>query len=560
MPRFGGRLIEHFATLTLLTLICSTDCAQTQPVVGEKPLLLGQIIERVQCGADRGQSYALYLPSRYSPTQAWPIVYTYDPMARGSIPLALYKTAAEKYGFILAASNNSRNFEPEEISKAAQAMWTDTHVRLRVDPRRIYTMGFSGGARVATLIALRCATCAVAGVIVHGAAYPDSILPSEKDHFAYFAFIGDRDFNWPELMELQRKKERWNAPFHVRVYDGDHQWAPPGIFDEALEWLQLKAMQTGTAPPDASFIDQMLARTQKAADEALQHKNAIAEFEAYRSLTSDFSGLKDVSPYQTRLRELNSTPELKQARKKEQEAIDHQHAIVSEISSKLSRVEGAEPKIQVALRNDIVDAMTGLRNKADHATNDETRLIYLRAFDELWAQGFEKGQAEFQINRHFDKAVFYFQLISSITPNEPSPFLLLAETNAMRGERKRALKDLREAVKRGLRFPESVENNANLQVLRSEPEFQQIVAELKARRQSPPASEFCRPSRNFRESAAGGSDVRGRNARCLWRSTANLLRYSLIIYFNGNERARSGSTRQLVEDPATPSFRQTAAT
>src|ERR1700690_3443225 len=102
MPRFGGRLIEYFATLTLLTLIYSTACAQTQPAVGEKPLPLGQIIERVQSGADRGEAYALYLPARYSPTQAWPIVYSSDPMASGIIPLAWSKTAAEDRGFILA--------------------------------------------------------------------------------------------------------------------------------------------------------------------------------------------------------------------------------------------------------------------------------------------------------------------------------------------------------------------------------------------------------------------------------------------------------------------------
>jgi len=35
----------------------------------------GEIIAKVTCRADAGQSYALFLPSTYSPRKAWPIVY-----------------------------------------------------------------------------------------------------------------------------------------------------------------------------------------------------------------------------------------------------------------------------------------------------------------------------------------------------------------------------------------------------------------------------------------------------------------------------------------------------
>lgn len=488
MPRFAGtRLIGLVASLTLLVLLGSVAYAQTQLAAGGKPLPAGQIIDNVPCASDPRQNYALYVPSRYSPAKAWPILYAFDPEARGKIPVKLYKDAAEKYGFIIAASNNSRNFQSESISKAAEAMWDDTNARLTLDARRIYLMGFSGGARVAATLALRCQPCAVAGVIAHGAGYPDSLPPSQKDRFVYLAFVGEGDFNWPELIELRRKKEEWGAPFRLKVYAGDHQWAPPAIFEEGIEWLQLKAMQAGIVPPESSFIEQLATRKQKEAEDAFRRKDAIAEFEAYRSLASDFSGLKDVSQYQAKLAALKSSPELKQALKKEQESIEQQRAIVREVSSKLSQVAEANSDAQIALRTEIVDGMTGLRNKASHARNEETRLISQRAFDQLWVQGIEAGQAELEIKRHFAQAEFYFQLMSSVTPNQPWPVLLLAETSALRGDKKRALKELHEAVKRGLKHPESIDEDANLQSLRSEPEFLQIVAELKARSASQPA-------------------------------------------------------------------------
>lgn len=316
MPGFIRRRTYLFVRSIGLAVMCSAVHGQTPPAAAQKPLPAGRIIDSVRCAADPSQDYALYLPARYSATKLWPIIYTFDPEAHGKVPVTLYKDTAEKYGYIIAASNNSRNFQSGAISEAAQAMWEDTHTRLSLDSRRIYTMGFSGGARVATTLAIRCGACSIAGVIAHGAGYPDSFPPSEKDHFAYFAFIGNRDFNWPELIELRQEKEKWNAPFHLKVYAGDHQWAPAAMFEEAIEWLQLKGMQMGSVPADPSFVDRLVARTQKAADEASQQKNVIDEFEAYRSLAADFSGLKDVSQYQTRLRALHSSEELKRALKK----------------------------------------------------------------------------------------------------------------------------------------------------------------------------------------------------------------------------------------------------
>ena len=476
--RSSGRLARILVcAASALTGIASLP--QTQPATA--PLPTGQIIESVQCIADPAQSYALYLPSTYTPAKAWPIIYAFDPLAYGKTPVRLYKEAAEKYGYIIAASNNSRNFQADEASRAAQAVWEDTHTRFTLDPKRIYMMGFSGGARVATSLAIRCEPCAVAGVISHGAGYPVTSPPSEKDHFAYFAFVGDQDFNWPEVMELRQKKEELGSAYKLKIFPGEHQWAPPAVFDEALEWMQLRAMQAGSLTPDAAFIDQLFARTLKQAEDAAARKDAMAEFEAYRSLAFDFGGLKNVSQYQAKLAALKTSPEFKQAIKNQDEQIDQQRSLTEELSAKISQIGEAGFDDQPALHDAILDGMTGLKIKADHAKNEETRLVLLRSFNDLWAQGVEAGQSELE-NKRFSHAEYYFQLMSRVRPNEPWPALLLAETSAARGDKKRAFKDLHEALKRGLKNPDAIDKDTNLQSLRSEPEFQQIVAELKAKR------------------------------------------------------------------------------
>jgi len=446
-------------------------------------LPVGKVIDAVPCVADRAQTYALYVPSTYTATKMWPIIYVFDPEGRGKVSVDLYKEILEKYGFIVAASNNSRNFQSEATSDAVRALWDDTHVRFNLDPHRVYTMGFSGGARVAAAVAVRCEPCAIAGVIAHGAGYPFS--PSTKEHFAYFAFIGNRDFNWPEIMELRRMKEDSSSAYRLKAFAGGHQWAPPSIFNEAIDWLQVKAMQLGTIPRDSSFIDRVFAHTEREASDARDSHDAITEFDAYRSLVSDFNGLRDISVFQSKLDALKNSPEFRQAMKKQQSAIDQQQALTQGISSDISRIADTDSDARLSLRNEITDGMNSLKRRADHAKNEDERLIFKRAFSELWAQGIEAGQAELEHSKHFANAELYFQLMAAVTPDEPWPYLLLAETAVGRGDKKQANKELREAVKRGLKNPDVLDEDVNLESLRGDAEFQQLVGELKGKRDRP---------------------------------------------------------------------------
>ncbi len=69
--------------------------------------------------------------------------------------------------------------------------------------------------------------------------------------------------------------------------------------------------------------------------------------------------------------------------------------------------------------------------------------------------------------------------------DDPWPSLLLAETHTAMGNRKQALKDLRDAVKRGVKRPEVFEKDKNLQALASDPDFQKLVAEMKTKFATP---------------------------------------------------------------------------
>jgi dienelactone hydrolase len=460
------------ARLLFLLFLSTRVLCQAPP-----PIPTGQVIDPVLCEKDASQSYAIYLPSNYTAEKPWPVIYAFDPLARGKLPVSLFKDAAEKYGYIIVGSNNSRNFALDESSKAANAIWIDTHTRLTLDPRQTYTTGFSGGSRIAGLVAANCQPCQIAGVIAQGAGYYDPGSPPATS-LVYFLTVGDQDFNWPEVIGVRRERENSGTPYRVRVFAGPHQWAPPALLQEAVEWIHLKAMQANRRSPDSAFIEEAFSRVRSDAAAAEKANDALAQLDAYRSLVSDFRGLKPITEYEEKLAALKKSSGLKAALNQERDEIEEQHALTASTSALLGKFADAGWDDRLSFKRDIWDAFAHLETEAKRASSDSRRNLYRRCFNDLWAQGIEAGQSQL-VERHPDIAINYFQLMAEVAPQEPWPALLSAEAYAASGNKKDALKSIREALRRGLKNPDAIEKDRNLEALRTDPEFQKLVAGMK---------------------------------------------------------------------------------
>ena len=134
MHSFRLLLVLKFCLLSLL--------AQSSDATLQKDALVGAISDSIICKDDPTQTYALYLPSNYTAERAWPIVYCFDPGARGKRPVERFQQAAERYGYIIVGSNNSRNGMRTNMSVPIVAMLRDTHQRFRIDDRRLYSADF----------------------------------------------------------------------------------------------------------------------------------------------------------------------------------------------------------------------------------------------------------------------------------------------------------------------------------------------------------------------------------------------------------------------------------
>jgi len=246
-----------------------------------------------------------------------------------------------------------------------------------------------------------------------------------------------------------------------------------------VAWVQLKSMQAGTQPRNNEFIEEQFSKTRSEVEDAVKRGDALAELSALRMLVSDFDGLKETVAARQRLDTLKNSPALKQALKKEDSAISEQETLSSDLFSELGLLEAAGAEDRSSLRNRIVEQMVQLKRNGSRPKLGDKRLPLLRAFSSTQASYIESGQAQLE-QKHYDVAEFYFQLIADVSPDEVWPVLLLAETSAARGNRKQAISRLRQTVKLGLTNPEVFEKDSNLQSLRSDPDFDKLLSELKS--------------------------------------------------------------------------------
>ena len=211
----------------------------------------------------------------------------------------------------------------------------------------------SGGARVATGIALGNKSN-IAGVIASSAGYPDA-RPREKVPFAVFGTAGTEDFNYLEMRLLDR---RLSSPHFLAVFRGGHTLPPDEVAFDAIEWMELQAMQSERRSRDAALAARILEKRRAriaAATEAAEIVYLLA------ALVADFKGLADVAAESRRLDEMSKEPEVKRAIKREEDAVNAEGRMLSEIFELEARL--GDDGRHVALMN-LRDRLSTLARKA----------------------------------------------------------------------------------------------------------------------------------------------------------------------------------------------------
>jgi tetratricopeptide (TPR) repeat protein len=367
----------------------------------------------------------------------------FDPFARGQAAIEVVQAAAEKFGYIVAASNNSKNGPMGGSREAAIAMWEDTQLKLPIDARRRYVAGLSGGSRVAASVALSCGDC-VAGVIANGAGFPPDAVPPRNMKFAYFAAVGNADFSYAEFVKLRRELERANARHRIRIFEGSHGWAPSDVWSEALNWMDILAMATGDLPRDESRITQTLNETLARAQALESHNDPLAALREYQWVVRVFSGLADVEAAKAKLAQLEKSKEVKAAEKREVVEIDEQRRIVKISAAQMQKLSIGQ--LDPGGFSELLSAISELKSKTERA--GPNKLVLRRALSELVVQAYDSGQICLQ-KKDYNAALAYFHLAVAGSSKPAFAHYQRARAYAMSSQKKDMLAELRLALSEG---------------------------------------------------------------------------------------------------------------
>ncbi len=294
------------------------------------PAEKGKIIPKITCQKNYTISYALYLPKNYTAALKFPVIIAFDPHGSGILPLEKYKDLADKYGYILMGSNDSKNgLDMNTSGVIIDALFSETSGRYSIDSTRIYVMGFSGGARIASMIGLY--QGGVAGVIGCGAGFSSTNQPVRFKP-DYISIAGNADFNMNELINLDKQLDEAKFTHASIFFNGKHDWPPVEIMENAFVWTEFCSMRKGFIQKNDSMIlnfvhmqEKIIGKDKETGDEVAEHNHLVnlVRFVDGLNSTEDFNNtlvtIENSSSYK---KQQNQLQQLIGKEMKEQQALN----------------------------------------------------------------------------------------------------------------------------------------------------------------------------------------------------------------------------------------------
>lgn len=440
------------------------------PAAAQTDLPRGQVVPKVVAQADPSQSYALYVPTSYRPDRKWPILYAFDARSNGTLVAERFRAGAERYGFLVASSNNSASDGPPGPNVAAlRAMWSDTHARFAVDDKRVYATGFSGTVRFACNMALS-APGTIEGIIGAGAGFPFETKPTRDTPFVFFGTVGDRDFNYYEVVDLDGQMSALWLPHRIEIFPGGHEWMPEELATRALGWMEVQAMRKGLREQDPKLIAELWAADLERARALEASGDLVEAHRLYAGLASDFAGLHEgVADAAKKAAEIAASETFKKESKARQDRNERDKDYIAAAPRALSTPDLSQALAQLKIRD--------LKKQADSSDKQES-LSARRLLNTVLVQTSYYLPQMFTGQGQHDRAIFALSIAAEIVPDSAEVWYELAASHARKGAKKRALENLRKAVEKGWADLPRLEEEEAFASLRQDKGYRELVAEI----------------------------------------------------------------------------------
>lgn len=404
------------------------------------------IIRNVVCKDDALQSYALYIPS--NKTNA--VIYFFDPHAAGALPLEKYKALADAYNFVLIGSNNSKNGNDlATAEKIGQAILNDTKNRIALNTGRIYVCGFSGGAKVASYLALHHSE--IKAVIAGGAGLPDGTPPSNFN-FSFIGIAGKGDMNMTDLVVLNSAFDKTQTKHRIILFDGKHEWAPEAVMNIAFAGLNFDAMRNNSLAKNDSLINAFISASKKRIEVSSQKNDHIQASNECVLAMNMLDGLTDVSYFQQKNNAITNSTAYKE------QLLLQQKLFLTEQNKKAAFNGQFQSGDMNYWNKTISDLNAQAKGTSPEAAMNQRLLAYLSlAFYSISNQLINQNQN--------DAASHFVTLYKMADPGNSEAWYFSAILNARNNNAKAVQDDLLKAVANGFNDKQRMQQQAEFQSL-----------------------------------------------------------------------------------------------
>ena len=468
-------MLRTWADQVHRVVVAAVWVAVLVPTTASAAVPIGTLVEGMHCTTDASQTYTLYLPSSYTTERRSPVLLIFDPRGRSRAAAELFREPAERFGWILLSSNDTRSDGPMEPNiKAVNALWPEALYAYASDPRRISCAGFSGGSTVALLVGSQ---LPIAGIIASGGPYAVDLVPA-KPGYAWFGAAGDIGFNNLPMRRLDALYGERGAPHRFVEFDGEHQWMPAELAAQGVAWLEAEAMRAGTRPRNEALAQELAAADVAAARKLEDAGRPLDAMRRWEAVVRTFDGLVDVSAAREAAARLARDPRVKGAEKAERRADRDEQAydaVLTRGFAELRNTDRPMPAARLASMLQIERLLAEAKGTDADALSARRRLA--SAFVNLW----------FYIPRELVEAKLYaraatsLEIAARIQPKRPALWYNLACARSQANDRSSALDALAKAIDLGFADAHLIATDADLDSLRNDPRFAEI-----ARRAGPP--------------------------------------------------------------------------
>jgi predicted esterase len=451
-----------------LVVMCVSAAATGQVTPLQVPI--GEMVEGIACASDPTQTYTLYIPSTFANGRRYPVLLVFDPRGRSLLAAELFREAAETYGWIIVSSDNTRSDESWDPNLAAlQALWPEIHSRIPVDAERIYATGFSGGVAVATLLAR--STGEVAGII--GCGGLNVVNRVEDDALAFFLAAGNTDFNFSEMHHLDDFLAEQGNPHRLVIFEGPHTWMPPSVAREAVEWMELIAMQQGTRDRDRDVIDALYSADLERAQALAANGQALAAVRRLREMEHTYKNLHDTSDATEVATGIEAGEEFKMQLKTLRRAMDYEAGCLERRYAALTLLRNSDvpPPTQQLAGNLHIRDLTRNAEKPG-----EEGLVARRCLNSLYSALSYYLPLEDLPKKRYGQVAVSYELANMIRDNNAVVWYNLACVRALLGKKNDAMNALEKAVENGFNNAELMTGDTDLDTLRNRDDFKALMA------------------------------------------------------------------------------------